>query len=98
VPARALGKGLRKGLPVDVWGELQGICAGATTADTWEALFGTMAHFRRVAHDVGDRLGYAYPDELDERVTAYVRRLLASKGARGVAAEPEDRSRPTNYL
>ena len=74
-PARALGKGLRKGLPADVWRELQGTYAGGTTTDNWEALFRTMALFGQVARDVGDRLGYAYPDELDERVTTYVRRM-----------------------
>jgi len=81
VPARALGKGLRKGLPADVWDELRRICVGAATADTWEALFQTMALFRQVARDVGDRLGYAYPDELDQRVTAYVRGLRDSRTA-----------------
>ena len=43
-----------------------------------------MALFRRVARDVGDRLGYAYPDGLDERVTAYVRRLQDAGGERGM--------------
>ena len=81
-PVRALGKGLHKRLPADVWGEVQNISAGATTADIWEALFRAMALFRRVARDVGDRLGYAYPDELDERVTAYVRQLRGKRGPR----------------
>ena len=82
-PARALGKGLRKELPADVWRELQGTYAGGgATADTWDALFRTMALFRRVARDVGDRLGYAYPDELDERVTAYVWRLRGKRDPR----------------
>jgi aminoglycoside 6-adenylyltransferase len=79
-PARALGKGLRKGLPADIWNELQRISATDATAGHWETLFLTMALFRRVARDVGDRLGYLYPEELDERVTSYVRRLRDSGG------------------
>jgi aminoglycoside 6-adenylyltransferase len=93
-PARALGKGLRKGVPADVWGELRGLSAGATMADTWAALFQTMALFRKVARVVGDRLGYTYPDELDERVTAYVRRLRDARVERGMAAKPEASALP----
>jgi aminoglycoside 6-adenylyltransferase len=93
-PARALGKGLGKGLPADIWRALPGTYAGGGTAENWAALLRTMALFRRVARDVGDRLGYAYPDELDERVTAYVRRLRDARGERGAAADPEDRSLP----
>jgi len=34
-----------------------------------------MALFRQVAIEVADDLGYAYPDDLDQRVTAYVREM-----------------------
>ena len=78
-PTRALGKGLRQGLPAEIWGALQGIYGDAVVGN-WEALFQTMALFRQVARDVDSRLGYAYPDELDERVTAYVRRLQERRG------------------
>ena len=72
-PAGNLGKGLKKRLPPGIWAELEDTYAGAGIADNWEALFRTMALFRRVATDVADDLGYAYPRELDRRVTAYVR-------------------------
>lgn len=78
VPARALGKGLHKGLPADLWRELHATYAGGGAAGNREELFRTMALFRRVAREVGERLGYAYPDDLDEGVTAYVSHLLAS--------------------
>jgi len=35
----------------------------------------TIALFRDVAHDVGDALGYAYPQYADDAVTAYIDRL-----------------------
>ena len=41
----------------------------------WEALFRTMAFFRRVAIEVAEDLGYSYPHELDQRVTAYVQAM-----------------------
>ena len=75
VPARVLGKGLKRRLPADLWGEVEGAYAGGALADNWEALFRTIAVFRRVAREVGARLGYTYPDDLDSRVTAYVRRM-----------------------
>ena len=36
-------------------------------------LFHAMALFRQVAMEVGKGLGYAYPLDLDERVTAFVK-------------------------
>jgi aminoglycoside 6-adenylyltransferase len=74
-PAGALGKGLKRRLPPALWAELEGAYAGAGIADNWEALFRTMALFGRVAREVAARLGYAYPEDLDRRVTAYVRGL-----------------------
>ena len=65
----SLGKGLKKRLPAEIWKELESTYAGASIADNWEALF------RRVATDVGDDLGYAYPRDLDRRITAYVRAM-----------------------
>jgi aminoglycoside 6-adenylyltransferase len=73
VPTGALGKGLKKRLPPEIWSELEGTYAGASIADNWEALFRTMALFREVAIEVGEGLGYVYPHDLDQRVTAYVK-------------------------
>ncbi|HEX6271089.1 MAG TPA: aminoglycoside 6-adenylyltransferase [Anaerolineales bacterium] len=72
VPTGALGKGLRRRLPTEIWSKLENTYVGADIADNWEALFRTMVLFRQVAIEVGERLGYDYPEELDQRVTAYV--------------------------
>ena len=72
IPIGSLGKGLKKYLPPDIWIELENCYAGAYTEDNWVALKNTVALFRRVAIEVGDHFGYAYPYELDQRVTAYV--------------------------
>lgn len=74
-PTGNLGKGLKKRLPRGIWEELEGTYAGAGIADNWEALFRTMALFRRVATEVATDLGHAYPLDLDRRVTAYVREI-----------------------
>jgi aminoglycoside 6-adenylyltransferase len=75
----ALGKGLKKRLPPEIWSELEGSFAGADIEDNWESLFRTLALFRRVAQQVGAGLGYAYPLELDQRVTEFVKKMQAGK-------------------
>jgi aminoglycoside 6-adenylyltransferase len=75
IPVGALGKALKKRLPPEMWSQLEKSYAGADVAQNWEALFHTMSLFRQVAMEVGNKLGYAYPLELDERVTAYVKEM-----------------------
>jgi aminoglycoside 6-adenylyltransferase len=48
---------------------------GARISDNWDALARTMTLFRRVAVEVGAHLGYTYPDELHQRVGAYVEQI-----------------------
>jgi aminoglycoside 6-adenylyltransferase len=72
VPTGSLGKGLKRYLPPDIWAELEQTYVGARVEDNWEALMKTMTLFRRVAVEVGAHLGYTYPYDLDQRVTAYV--------------------------
>jgi aminoglycoside 6-adenylyltransferase len=73
VPVGALGKGLKKRLPSELWAQLENTYAGADSTDNWEALFRTMVLFRQVAIEVGEELGYSYPHALDERVTTYIK-------------------------
>ena len=81
-PAGSLGKGLKKRLPPEIWSLLEESYVGAGLDENWEALFRTMVLFRRVAAEVGAHLGYAYPDELDRRVTTYVQQMRG-EGVRG---------------
>jgi len=72
------GRGLERLLPADIWSELAGTYVGTDIEDNWNALFRTTTLFRRVATEVGDALGYAYPQEVDDGVSAYlegIRRL-----------------------
>jgi aminoglycoside 6-adenylyltransferase len=75
VPVGSLGKGLKKLLPPDIWERLEQTYAGADIAENWEALINTMELFRQVSIEVGEHLGYAYPNDLHERVVAYVERI-----------------------
>ena len=75
VPTGALGKGLKKRLPPEIWSRLESTYVGAGIEENWNALFETMALFRHVAIQVADHLGYAYPHDLDQRVTTYVQNV-----------------------
>jgi aminoglycoside 6-adenylyltransferase len=75
VPTGALGKGLKKRLPPEIWSRLESTYVGAGIADNWEGLFRTLALFRDVVIEVADHLGYAYPHDLDRRVTTYVQHI-----------------------
>ena len=71
----AYGRGLERMLPVDLWSQLAATYVGVDSDDNWDALYRTTALFRRVATDVGNALGYAYPLELDAAVTAHLKNL-----------------------
>jgi len=75
VSAGFLGKGLKSHLSPDLWAHVEQTYAGAPIADNWYALAHTMALFRQVAVEVGTHLGYAYPDDLHQRVSAYVEQI-----------------------
>lgn len=77
----APGKGLWKWLRPELWAELEGTYAGAEPGANWDALLRTLALFGRAARELGAQLGYTYPEEVDRRVTDYVKqvRLLAQK-------------------
>jgi aminoglycoside 6-adenylyltransferase len=77
VETGVLGKGLKKYLRPDLWEGLEQTYVGTGVEENWEALFRTIDLFRRVAIEVGERLGYDYPRDLDRRVVAYLREVRA---------------------
>ena len=71
----ALGKGLKKHLPTEIWSALEHCYADANLDNNWLALIHTLELFREVAIEVGRSLGYPYPDQLHTRVVAYVEHI-----------------------
>jgi aminoglycoside 6-adenylyltransferase len=69
----AYGEGLEELLPAGLRDELLRTYVGPGVEENWEALFRTTALFRRVAAEVGAALGYAYPQDVDDGVSAYLR-------------------------
>lgn len=77
VPTGALGKGLKKQLPAAIWEQVEQSFAGSDTAENWQALEKTLAIFRQIAIEVGEDLGYPYPEALHDRVVSYLERFRA---------------------
>ena len=81
----AAGKGLKKFLPPDTYCSFEQTYVGPGIEENWTALFNTAALFRKIAVEVGDHLGYQYPRDVDDRVTAYLLQVRtdALRGASG---------------
>jgi aminoglycoside 6-adenylyltransferase len=69
------GRGLRKILDDKTWFELENTYAGPDHEKNWEALLNTITLFRRIAKEVGHRLGYIYLNDLDQRMMDYLHRV-----------------------
>ncbi len=66
------GRGFKRQLPADIWSDFASTYVGPDIQDNWTALFRLTTLFHRVAMEVGGALGYAYPQPLDDRVSAYL--------------------------
>lgn len=75
VKAGAFGRGLKPRVKPETWAELESTYVGAGMEANWQALFRTIGLFRRIAIEVGENLGYAYPRDLDERVVNYLHKV-----------------------
>jgi len=66
------GRGLERRLPPDTWSALASTYVGADLEANWAALLRTTALGRQVASEVAAALGYTYPQDVDDEVSAYV--------------------------
>lgn len=69
------GRRLKRWLRSDLWTALENTYTGADLEANWSALFQTIDLMRRVAIEVGERLGYRYPETLDRRAVTYLQRV-----------------------
>jgi aminoglycoside 6-adenylyltransferase len=71
---------------IDRWADPQALAGLPATfahydaPDSWRALLASLALFRRLALETAARLGYTYPDQLDERMGGLVQGLTAERG------------------
>jgi aminoglycoside 6-adenylyltransferase len=66
-------------LSAKVWKELEATFSDADIANNWRAFFNMIDLFRTLAKEVGDNLGYEYPEKIDEQVTAYCKKIKTTK-------------------
>jgi len=69
---RDYGRGLKKVVDPAIWLELESTYVGAGLDENWAALFNTITLMRKLANEVGSRLGYSYPVDLDRRMVVYL--------------------------
>jgi aminoglycoside 6-adenylyltransferase len=66
------GRGFKQLLPPDIWSAFARTYVWLDVEETWAALFRVIALFRQVAPEVGNALGYPYPQQVDDQVSAYL--------------------------
>ena len=62
-------------VPPERWAELEGTYVGPGLDENWEAMFRTIAFFRKIAREVGAHLGFDYPQSLDRRAVIYLEKV-----------------------
>ena len=71
------GKYLKGGVGEEVWAMLERTYADANFENTWQALFVMGDLFRKLAHAVASEFGFTYPEQYDQNVSAFIRRIRA---------------------
>ena len=72
------GKRMAHWVDKETWQDLHTIFGRFNSQDSWKALFATMNLFRKLATDTAQWLGYHYPLETDQVISAYVQKLTIS--------------------
>lgn len=70
-----LGRGLKQLLPAAIWSEFASTYVLLDSEEIWQALDRLIALFRKIALHVGNALGYPYPQQVDDQVSAYLQAM-----------------------
>jgi len=70
---------IEQSLRPDLVKELSQTYAGITPQELWESLDRTRDLMRKVAQEVGQALGYAYPDSIERKAFAYIEEIRSLK-------------------
>jgi hypothetical protein len=71
-PRPSIKRRLKKPLCHNLWTELENTYTGTRLEENWEAMFKTIALMRKIAAQVGNCLGFAYPHDMDLRIAVYL--------------------------
>ncbi len=75
---RQIGVRMKDWVPRADWHRLNEVFGRFDAADSWRALLATLSFFREVATETADRLGYAYPVDIDASISGYIQRFRDS--------------------
>ncbi|MBA3275428.1 MAG: aminoglycoside 6-adenylyltransferase [Chloroflexia bacterium] len=67
-----IGTKLRRWVDVETWDEVHEVFSRFDRADTWRGLVATIGLFTRLTRETAAALGFAYPIQAEQSVTAYV--------------------------
>ena len=70
-----LGRHFKKYLTPETWQEVEKTFGDADIEANWEALFSTIELFTKLAKEVGDSLGFEYPEKNEEEMMEYLRKV-----------------------
>jgi aminoglycoside 6-adenylyltransferase len=66
------GRRIKQWLRPDLWADLESTYAGAGIAENWQALFRLMDLMHKVGRDVAEKLGFVYPETIEQRIREYI--------------------------
>ena len=69
------GRWIKKWLRLDLWADLEGTYAGAGIEENWQALDRLMDLMQKAGVEVGEKLGFSYPESIDRRTRNYLAKL-----------------------
>lgn len=67
------GRKFKRYLDEQTWAAYESTFAGAGLEEQWQAFFSAVTLFRKLAKQVGNALGYRYPEKIDRDMTEYYR-------------------------
>lgn len=69
------GQRIKKWLRPDLWADLESTYTGAGIEENWHALFRLMDLMHKAGVEVGEKLGFTYPDSIEQRVRDYLGKI-----------------------
>ena len=72
------GRRMQQYLRPDLLADLERTYAGLGLEQSWQALFRTLDLLRKVAIEVGQRMGFTFPEEMVRRALAYIYSIRGS--------------------
>ena len=71
------GRRLKKRLRPDLWADLEGTYTGIGVEENWTVLYRMLDLVSKAAREVGEKLGYAYPEEMECKTRAFIQKIRA---------------------